>query len=277
MSDKLFTDVAALMVEAAESLMVPRWRKLGAGDIKTKSSETDLVTIADTETEEFLTPRLADLLPGSKVLGEEAASTGKVSANLTEIDEPLWIIDPIDGTRAFASGEVGYCSMVALAKAGETIGAWIYYPGPNNFVWSQAGAGAFETAGQALDTQTKLQTASRADEALKGHISTKYFPEHMRATIRQRVKERPFAPTEPMQAAGIEYRSLARGSIDFSVFYMMNPWDHVPGGLILEEAGGSAETFAGKAYGPRVLTGGLVAAANTTVARTVVDRWELTA
>ena len=39
MSDKLFTDVAALMVEAAESLMVPRWRKLGAGDIKTQMGQ----------------------------------------------------------------------------------------------------------------------------------------------------------------------------------------------------------------------------------------------
>lgn len=66
-------DVVALMDEAAERFVMPRFGRLAAGEIDEKRAN-DFVTVADREAEAFLAPRLAALLPGSWALGEEAAA-----------------------------------------------------------------------------------------------------------------------------------------------------------------------------------------------------------
>ena len=54
--------VADLLRAAGEQLVLPRFKKLQASDIMTKTSVTDLVTIVDHEAEAWLTPRLAALI-----------------------------------------------------------------------------------------------------------------------------------------------------------------------------------------------------------------------
>jgi fructose-1,6-bisphosphatase/inositol monophosphatase family enzyme len=51
-------------------------------------------------------------------------------------------------------------------------------------------------------------------------------------------------------SCGIDYPHLAEGDADYVVYGRANPWDHVPGGLILTEAGGFIGTFDGGAYRP---------------------------
>ena len=58
----LIDHVSALMIEASETLIMPLYQNLSADDIATKSSDTDLVTIADREAEFWLLPRLSMLL-----------------------------------------------------------------------------------------------------------------------------------------------------------------------------------------------------------------------
>ena len=70
----LVPQVRDLLITAADTLIVPRFQTLGDDDVRTKSSPTDLVTVADVETEEWLTPRLLELLPGSVVVGEEGVA-----------------------------------------------------------------------------------------------------------------------------------------------------------------------------------------------------------
>ena len=87
---------------AAEQIM-PRCRKLAEHDVEMKGVN-DPVTVADKESERHLTMQLQDYLPGSVVVGEE--SFAKDPSILAHIDgsHPVWIIDPIDGTRNFVSG-----------------------------------------------------------------------------------------------------------------------------------------------------------------------------
>jgi fructose-1,6-bisphosphatase/inositol monophosphatase family enzyme len=67
--------VRLLMEEAARTTILPHFRKLKAGDVDQKAGPHDVVTVADKASEEFLTPRLQALIPGSTVVGEEASST----------------------------------------------------------------------------------------------------------------------------------------------------------------------------------------------------------
>jgi len=97
--------IATIMQEVAQARILPRFQQLSEGEISTKSGPGDLVTIADIEAEEDLTRILKDLLPGSLVIGEEAVSKEEISMGLlaTESD-PIWVVDPVDGTNNFAGG-----------------------------------------------------------------------------------------------------------------------------------------------------------------------------
>jgi len=60
--------VLELVREAAADIILPRFQSLGDGEIDEKDGG-ELVTVADIETERWLTARLPDLLPGSTVVG----------------------------------------------------------------------------------------------------------------------------------------------------------------------------------------------------------------
>src|SRR5713226_9430960 len=95
--------VERLIAEIAAEEVMPRFEKLEAGDVSEKSPG-DLVTIADVATEHRLTPALIDLLPGSLVVGEEAAAAEPAVLGRLDGDDPVWRVDPIDGTVNYAAG-----------------------------------------------------------------------------------------------------------------------------------------------------------------------------
>ena len=51
-------------------------------------------------------------------------------------------------------------------------------------------------------------------------------------------------------SCGIDYPHLVEGDADYVLYGRANPWDHVPGGLILTEAGGYLGTLDGHPYRP---------------------------
>ncbi len=92
------------------------------------------VTEADRQTEALMRRLILEACPGHTVVGEEHGTT--------EGDPRYrWVIDPIDGTKAFVSGVPLYGTLVGLEIDGEpTIGA-IYMPGLDELVAASRGAG----------------------------------------------------------------------------------------------------------------------------------------
>ncbi|MFZ9414944.1 MAG: inositol monophosphatase family protein [Alphaproteobacteria bacterium] len=133
-------DVDALMEEASARIVLPRFGRLASGDIDEKKAN-DFVTVADREAEEFLSPRLAALLPGARVLGEEAASADPSLMGRIAMEGLLWVVDPIDGTRSFIDGRDDFGIIVALLRDGETIGGWIMQPRGGRRLAPARGAG----------------------------------------------------------------------------------------------------------------------------------------
>ena len=66
--------VAALMRSVARQEIMPRFRNLAAGSVRTKSGPLDLVTEADEAAEKLIDAGLRALVPGCVVVGEEAAT-----------------------------------------------------------------------------------------------------------------------------------------------------------------------------------------------------------
>ncbi|WOI52139.1 inositol monophosphatase [Parvularcula sp. LCG005] len=231
-NDTLFDQTADLMREIAETLILPRFRSLNDADITEKSGPGDLVTIADQEAELALTPRLMDLLPGSVVVGEEAVSAdGSVLERLSE-DAPVWLVDPVDGTANFVRGESNFAVMVALVVKGETRGAWIFAPVENRMAMAAPGAGAF-LEGRRLQTNrsVKFQDAY-------GDYSSKYMAEPYRSLLNDCL--RTVRGARQGHCSAYAYLDTARGELDFVLQYMMNPWDHAAGELLVSEAGGAS-------------------------------------
>ena len=119
--------VADLLRAAGEQLVLPRFKKLQASDIMTKTSVTDLVTIVDQEAEAWLDAAGLLCSNPAPVIGEEAASISRRDLPVKESGF-AWTLDPLDGTRNFVRGKPAFCSMVALLFNGRPIQSWIWQP-----------------------------------------------------------------------------------------------------------------------------------------------------
>jgi len=227
--------VAAVIREVAEAAVLPRIRNLSAGDIKEKTGPADLVTTADTESERLLTAALMRLLPGSTVVGEEAAAADASVLARLEGAAPLWILDPVDGTIMFAKGDPGFSMIVALAVKGRTVAGWIHDPVGNRTAFAETGQGAW------LDGKPMHVSSDRPIAEMTGGVwwspAAKSIAKMVRAT------RNPYS-------AGLGYVELASGELDFAVFRRLNPWDHAAGVLMHLEAGGQAMLVSGEAYRP---------------------------
>lgn len=252
-------EVAALMREVSAREILPRFRLLKDGDVEEKS-KGDFVTVADRNAELWLTPRLEKLVPGSRVLGEEAAAAEPALLTLLDSDAPLWTVDPVDGTGNFVAGRETFGVMIALVEAGEVRGAWIYLPVSGDLATAEQGAGAFW---QSAGGSRRLQAGHSPDDAdkISGAFNVRFMDEDWRDRVEL------FADRVPRKSSYLcsayDYTGLARGEIDLVTYHRMLPWDHAPGSLILREAGGVLRNMAsGTDYKPRMLAGPHLAARN---------------
>lgn len=230
--------VHAIMREAAQRAIVPRWRALSANEIIEKAAD-DIVTVADRESEEILAAGLARLLPEAAIVGEEA--THADPALLGRLGEALcWIVDPLDGTNNFASGKPPFGILVALVEQGETIGGWLYDPLSERFCHAERGGGAF------IDG-TRIAARASGLALPVAAISLIY----MDPAQRERVKTQ-IAPWYDLvdipRCAAEQYPRLVLGLNDVSIFERTLPWDHAAGVLFLNEAGGKAARPDGSPY-----------------------------
>lgn len=228
-SDKI---VALLRQVAAEEVM-PRWQHLGKDDISYKAGD-EPVTVADKASEIALTAGLSGLLPGSKVVGEEAVAEDRSLLDLFRGEDWVWVVDPIDGTGNFSRGSQNFALMVALVRKGQTEAGWIFAPALESLAYGARGEGVWLDGKAALISDNPAEPAS-----LRGTLHAGQFsPREMARKISKR-RDR-VAAQRSMGSAGIEYLRLLAGGLDFSFFTKLMPWDHAPGCLLLEEAGAVA-------------------------------------
>lgn len=237
----LLSTVQTIIDDVTEELIVPRWRALEAGDIEEKSPG-DVVTVADIEAERALTPRLAELVPGSAVVGEEAvAGDPSVLEAIGDADD-VWIVDPIDGTGNFAAGSPDFGVMVAQISHGETVRAWIHLPIRGETFQAESGAGA------TLNGERLVLRDEGADARdVSGVVKTRFLPPDVRVLVEQGVPR--VGPLDPSTiCSAVEYGRIASGELDYVLYWRTYPWDHAPGALLVQEAGGVARRVEGDDY-----------------------------
>lgn len=82
----------------------------------------DPVTEADRAIEELLRAGISRAAPGDRVVGEESGASGPDDARRT------WFLDPIDGTKAFLTGMVGWGTLIGVVEDGRAVAGWMDQP-----------------------------------------------------------------------------------------------------------------------------------------------------
>lgn len=243
-SDRLRLSAAtiAAMRAAADAYILPRYQKLTDGDVRSKSHPDDLVTIADIECEQALARILPLVLPGSCVVGEEAASTDAAVLDQLAGDAPVWVVDPIDGTTNFVDGIARFATIIALVQEGETLMGWIHDPVARQTLWAGKGAGAWIEASDG-DGPRRLRLPTLAGEDFANMTAALYHRQM------DGLKGR-FARVVRLGSAAHDYWWLADGRMQVLSVGRLKPWDHAAGLLIHTEAGGYSRLLTGKAYSP---------------------------
>ena len=251
--------VTTIIRDVAAEYILPRFRNLESGDIAFKTGD-DPVTIADQEAENALSARLSDLLPGSKVLGEEAFATNQGVLKALDSESPVWIIDPIDGTRNFVKGSSEFGVIVALAEQNQTIAGWIYDPTSNDVVSAEKGSGAYHQG-------IRLKVLpSRPLTEMHGFLGDRLVSFYKNKNLINKLQP----DFDVMSAGAHEYPRLVINSPHFgkstrqshfrASFLHSYPWDDAAGVLIHAESGGYASFWDGRAYQPSILYQGLALA-----------------
>ncbi len=241
--------VIELMKAAAEEIILPRFRSLEDGDIDEKDGG-ELVTVADIETEKWLTARLPSLLPGSTVVGEEAVFADRSVFDRLAGSDPVWVIDPIDGTWNFAHGRPVFAVLIALVLKGDVIGGWIYEPVSGTTVIGQRGDGV------EFDGET-LRLATPGGGRYVGTAARYLFE---RAEANADVFEGVYRPN----CAGHEYVLILSGERSFSAYTKLMPWDHAAGSFLVVEAGGHSALLSEGRYDVARPSGDLLTANSET-------------
>ncbi|ESY92114.1 inositol monophosphatase family protein [Mesorhizobium australicum] len=249
--------LAGILAEAAQAEIMPRFRRLGDGDVRQKTSAADLVTEADVNAERLITARLRERYPSAMVVGEEACSEDPALLDGLGEAELAFTVDPVDGTFNFASGVPLFGVMLAVVVRGETVAGIIHDPVGKDWLIAARGAGSHIS--HSNGSLEKVHVAPPVPiSRMTGAVSWQYLdePERSRLARNQTKALSQFA----YRCAAHEYRLLASGHAHFVVYNKLMPWDHLPGVLIHQEAGGHAARIDGSAYLPSHVDGGLLVA-----------------
>ena len=228
----------AILREVADEAILPRFRSLRGEEVAQKTGPDDLVTVADREAEALLARRLPDLVPGSVVVGEEGVSADPAALKALRADA-VWIVDPVDGTGNFVSGSDRFGVMAALVRGGETVLGLIYPPVDGRCAVAERGAGA-AFGGTAITGRPGVPF-----ERAFGDYSKMYVDEPLRSAYEAALASA--GGTRAGRCSAWAYLDTARGEADFVLQYRMTVWDHAPGVLLVEEAGGAARMLTGGA------------------------------
>ncbi len=249
--------LADLLRQAAKAEILPRFRRLGSGDVRAKTEATDLVTEADEQAERLMKAQAQRLWPEALFIGEESvAADASLLDRLAGADLAI-VVDPVDGTFNFAAGIPAFGVMASVVSKGETVAGIIYDPMGDDWVMAEKGGGAWLRRPDGEAQRLKVAAPVALDQMV-GMASTGYLPQEKRAEILGNLAKVRFLTN--YRCAAHEYRTFAGGHVHYLMYNKLMPWDHLAGTLICQEAGAHAARFDGSAYLPHHVTGGLLIA-----------------
>ncbi len=185
-----------------------------------KPGEAGPVTEADLAVDALLTRNLRAARPGYGWLSEE---TPDDAARLDH--EAVFIVDPIDGTRAFIAGDTGWCVALAVARRGAITAAAAWFPARGELYTAATGQGA-DRDGQPIRCSARVDLGGASVLAGAAQLGAEHWP-HGAPPV-----------TRSLRPSLIHRLCLvADGAFDATLSFRATwEWDLAAGALIASEA-----------------------------------------
>jgi 3'(2'), 5'-bisphosphate nucleotidase len=230
MTDKDAGLALAAIVEQASELILPLWR---AGlTVETKADDSP-VTEADRRGEALITEALGREFPGLAVVAEEDVSQS--GAPLT-IGSRFFLVDPLDGTKAFVRGEAHFTVNIALIENGAPVAGAVAAPAIGETWFTHAGSAHKRRFGEIEGAPIHVRAADPAHLVALGSHTAK--PEAV-AALKARYG---FTEMTAMDSS-IKLCRIAEGAADLYPRHGTTmEWDIAAGHAVLVAAGGSLTT-----------------------------------
>ena len=181
------------------------------------------VTAADREAEELIRTRITAKYPGHAVVGEEYGTKGDSSHR--------WIVDPIDGTRAFVRGVPLYGVLIGLEIEGRCEVGAAYFPALDEMICAATGEGCYRNG-----LRSRVSSAKNLSDGILSFTDAASFEEQGREDAFRRLCRTAGGSCGWSDAYG--HALVATGRVELMLDPVMNPWDCAPFPPILREAGG---------------------------------------
>jgi|GEM_PF-415507 myo-inositol-1(or 4)-monophosphatase len=211
----------------------------GSLAVSSKSSPGDFVTSVDLAVQQRLVDALSSAFPTFGFLGEEEGLSN------VETDEPVWVVDPIDGTHNFLRNYPGFCVSIGLVHGGEPVLGAIFESASDTVSWAYTGSGAWRQpvaevlaggsgGAQRLGVSKRgslelaLLTTGFTSAAANDPVTMTVFGDLVKAAAGLRVSG----------SACRDLSLVASGRVDVFFQHGISPWDVAAGAVIVEEAGG---------------------------------------
>jgi myo-inositol-1(or 4)-monophosphatase len=198
----------------------------GAGlTVSTKSTETDLVTQVDRDTEQWLVETITGRRPDDAILGEEGGARAGSSG-------VRWLIDPIDGTVNFVLGIPFYAVSVAAEVDGEVVAGAVVNPVSGETFHARRGGGAWLGDQRLHGPRDVPLERAVIGTGFAYSASTRARQIAVVAELLPRVSD-----IRRIGASSLEWCFVAAGRLDGYFEADLNPWDYAAGALVATEAG----------------------------------------
>lgn len=218
--------------DVAQSTLLPLYHNVH----REYKKDGSIITKADKAVQQALTEHLATLCPDVLMLGEEMPPEQQHA--LLESGQPLWCLDPIDGTSNFAAGLPFFSISLALIEAGKVSAGVVLDPVRDEIFSAVRGRGASLNDVPLITDNTGL--------SLKRSIAFIDFKRLPDPLSRRLVTDRPYGSQRNLGSIALELCWLAAGRGHIYLHANQHIWDYAAADLILSEAGGYAATLHGE-------------------------------
>jgi 3'(2'), 5'-bisphosphate nucleotidase len=192
------------------------------------------VTDADVAANQLIVAALRKLAPHIPIIAEEDETLGE------EGNELFWLVDPLDGTRAFVRGEPEFTVNIGLIHKNQPVLGVIVAPPQELLYAGVVGQKAFRE--DVHGKRTLLKTRKPAENGVVV-VRSKSHPSPATEAYLKTLKIKELVPG----SSSIKFCTIAEGNADiYPRFGRTMEWDTAAGHAILKAAGGRVETVDGK-------------------------------
>ncbi|HEB94253.1 MAG TPA: inositol monophosphatase family protein [Gammaproteobacteria bacterium] len=242
--------VQSLLIATARTELLPRLAQVS----RQTKADGSVVTAADLAMQKRLTARLQAQWPYIRLLGEEMSAAEQT--HLLADRQPLWCLDPLDGTSNFAAGIPYFAVSLALIQQGRVVLGVVYDP-----LRDECFAASDDTP--ATLNGDPLQRAC-ADLALSQSTAVVDFKRLPVPLVARLASAPPYASQRSFGAVALDWCWLAAGRGHLYLHGKQNLWDYAAGHFIFQHTSGHAATLTGEpVFTPALQARTAVAAVNS--------------